>query len=99
MTNRSTKAHPAYRERVETALAAAAGKSPEAAMAAIRYVAGDGRLKVMRFTPRAVALRAAGFRPVGEPWRRYTCGPASMSWVMVQDYLHQPTGVRVRTGA
>lgn len=97
--NRSTKAHPAYRERVEAALAAAAGKSPEAAMAAIQYAAGRGRLNWMRFSPRQVALRAAGFRPVGQPWRRHMGGPSSMSYVLVQDYLHTTTGSIVRTGA
>ena len=96
--------HPAYKARARAAIAAAARVmdaegSPEEALRAIRRNAGAGRLLPDRFTPRELALRASGFAPQGNPYRAATGGPASTSSVMVQEYLHRPTGMTVRCHA
>lgn len=89
--------HPAYKARALAAIAIAQaikadGGTPGEMLRSILRNAGAGRLKTDRISPRDLALRACGFVPQGRHYRQATGGPASMSWVTVQEYLHRPTG-------
>lgn len=92
----SSRMNPAYRANLLAALeAASAAPSREAAFAVIQRVASPSRLRGMNQSPRAVALRATGWRPAGEAYRAPMGGPASHSYQWVQEYVHT-SGRRIR---